>query len=83
MELMPYIPGAKEAILMHTFPGKNPNHRKLFLNAARDPDIPEILHAIGIRDLPTKIRFAVKIQAPSAGQLKKWQDNQLMKFYIT
>ena len=65
MELMPYIPGAKEAILMHTFPGKNSNHRKFFLNAAKDPETdPEILHAIGIRDLPTKIRFAV-ISNPS------------------
>lgn len=65
MELMPYIPGAKEAILIHTFPGRNPKHRDLFRKAAKDPETdPEILHSIGIRDLPTKIRFAV-IDNPS------------------
>ena len=65
MELMPYIPGAKEAILLHTFPGKNSNHRKFFSNAARDPETdPKTLHLLGIRDLPTKIRFAV-ISNPS------------------
>ena len=60
MELMSYMPGAKEAILMHTFPGKNSKHRNFFLDAAGDPKTdPEILHSIGKRDLPTKIRFAV------------------------
>lgn len=60
MELVPYVPGSMEAILKHTVPGPNPELRRIFMNAARDPKTdPEILHSIGTRDLPTKIRFAV------------------------
>jgi hypothetical protein len=65
MELMAYMPGAKEAILKHTHPKANPQHRRFFLDAAKDVNTdPEILHLIGKRDLPTKIRFAV-IDNPS------------------
>ena len=60
MELMPYIPGAKEAILKHTYPKANPQHRKFFSDAASDPETdPETLDMLGKRDLPTKIRYAV------------------------
>ena len=65
MELVPYVPGSMEAILKHAVPGSNPELRRIFLNAARNPETdPEILHSIGTRDLPTKIRFAV-IKNPS------------------
>ena len=65
MELIAYMPGAKEAILKHTHPKANPQHRKFFRDAAKDPQTdPETLHTIGIRDLPTKIRYAV-IDNPS------------------
>ena len=59
MNLMDYIPGGREAILKFARPGANQEHRKFFLNAAKTETDPEILHAIGIRDLPNRIRFAV------------------------
>ena len=60
MEMMEFIPGAEKAILMHTIPTLNRDHRDLFRNAAKNTETdPEILHSIGIRDLPTKIRFAI------------------------
>ena len=60
MHLIDFMPGGKEAILMHTFPTLNIKHRRFFLDAASDPETdPEILHMLGKRDLPNKIRFAV------------------------
>ena len=60
MELMAYMPGAKEAILKHTYPKANPQHRNFFLDAAKDPQTdPETLDMLGKRDLPRKIRYAV------------------------
>ena len=60
MQLIDFMPGAKEAILKNTRPGGNSQHRRFFLDAASDPETdPEILHMIGIRDLSNKIRFAV------------------------
>ena len=65
MQLINFMPGAKEAILKFTRPGANTQHRRFFLDAASDPVTdPEILHTIGIRDLPNKIRYAV-IDNPS------------------
>ena len=65
MELAPYVPGAMEAILMHTHPSSKPQHRRFFSDAAKNPETdPEILHSIGTRDLPTRIRLAV-IENPS------------------
>lgn len=59
MNLMNFIPGGREAILKFAKPGPNHKHRKFFLNAAKTETDPKILHTIGIRDLPDKIRFAV------------------------
>ena len=60
MQLIDFMPGAKEAILKNTRPGGNSQHRRFFLDTASDPETdPEILDMLGKRDLPNKIRFAV------------------------
>ena len=58
LELSMAFPDVKKDILKMR-PGPNPGLRQFFLDAAKTETDPEVLHNLGIRDLPRSIRYAV------------------------
>lgn len=58
LELAMVFPDIKKDILKIK-PGPNPGLRQFFLDAAKTETDPEVLHNLGIRDLPRSIRYAV------------------------
>ncbi len=58
LELAIAFPDIKKDILKMK-PGPNVGLRRFFLNAAKNETDPKVLDNLGIRDLPTHIRFAV------------------------
>lgn len=58
LELAKVFPDIKKNILKMK-PGPNPALRQFFLDAVKTETDPDVLHNLGVRDIPRRIRYAV------------------------